>query len=77
MNNPLQLLVTALQRGADPTQLIAQMARNNPQMAQASRMISGKSPQQLQQMAMNMAAERGTSVEDIARQLGIQLPSNR
>lgn len=72
MNNPLQLLVTALQRGADPTQMIAQMARNNPQMAQASRMISGKSPQQLQQMAMNMCRERGTTPEAVLRQLGLK-----
>lgn len=72
MNNPLQLLVTAVQRGADPTQMIAQMARNNPQMAQASRMISGKSPQQLQQMAINMCRERGTSPEAVLRQLGIK-----
>lgn len=72
MNNPLQLLVTALQRGADPTQMIAQMARNNPQMAQASRMISGKSPQQLQQMAINMCRERGTSPEAVLRQLGLK-----
>lgn len=72
MNNPLQLLVTAVQRGADPTQMIAQMARNNPQMAQASRMISGKSPQRLQQMAINMCRERGTSPEAVLRQLGIK-----
>lgn len=72
MNNPLQLLVAALQRGADPTQMIAQMARNNPQMAQASRMISGKSPQQLQQMALNMCRERGTSPEAVLRQLGLK-----
>lgn len=72
MNNPLQLLVTALQRGADPAQMIAQMARNNPQMAQASRMISGKSPQQLQQIAMNMCRECGTTPEAVLRQLGIK-----
>ena len=72
MNNPLQLLVTALRRGADPTQMIAQMARNNPQMAQASRMISGKSPQQLQQMAINMCRERGIKPEDVLRQLGLK-----
>ena len=72
MNNPLQLLVTALRHGADPTQMIAQMARNNPQMAQASRMISGKSPQQLQQMAMNMCRECGTTPEAVLRQLGLK-----
>ncbi len=72
MNNPLQLLMNAVQRGADPTKIIAQMAKNNPQMAQASRMISGKSPQQLQQMAINMCRERGTNPEEVLRQLGIK-----
>lgn len=71
-NNPMQLLVTALQRGADPRQLINQMARNNPQMAQAAQMIGGKNPQQLQQMAMNMCRECGTTPEAVLRQLGIK-----
>lgn len=71
-NNPMQLLVTALQRGADPRQLINQMARNNPQMAQAAQMISGKNPQQLQQIAMNMCRECGTTPEAVLRQLGIK-----
>lgn len=72
MNNPLQLLVAALQRGADPTQMIAQMARSNPQMAQAAQMISGKSPQQLQQMAINMCRERGTTPEAVLKSLGLR-----
>ena len=49
------------------------MPMNNPLM----QMMHGKSPEQLRQIANNMAAERGTTVEDIARQLGIQVPSNR
>ena len=72
MNNPLQLLITAAMNGGNVNQMINQMARNNPQMAQASRMISGKSPQQLQQMAMNMCRERGTSPEAVLRQLGLK-----
>ena len=72
MNNPLQLLITAAMNGGNVNQVINQMARNNPQMAQASRMISGKSPQQLQQMAINMCRERGTSPDAVLRQLGIK-----
>lgn len=72
MNNPLQLLITAAMNGGNVNQMINQMARSNPQMAQASRMISGKSPQQLQQMAMNMCRERGTSPEAVLRQLGFK-----
>lgn len=71
-NNPMQLLITAAMNGGNVNQMINQMARSNPQMAQASRMISGKSPQQLQQMAINMCRERGTSPEEVLRQLGIK-----
>lgn len=51
--------------------MIQQMAQSNPQMAQAMQFIQGKSPQQLQQIATNMAKERGTTVEQIARQMGL------
>ncbi|MFR5024750.1 MAG: hypothetical protein ACLTC3_00405 [Evtepia gabavorous] len=53
------------------------MAGQNPQVAQALKMIQGKNPQQLKTMAENMAKERGVSINDIARQLGINNPSNR
>lgn len=58
-------------RGGNPLQLLQQMSVNDPQAAQALKMLSGKSPQQLQQMAQNMARERGTTVEAVARQLGL------
>ena len=71
-SNPMQLILTAMRNGGNPTALVNQMARNNPQMAQAARMISGKSPQQLQQMAMNMCRERGTTPEAVLQQLGLR-----
>ena len=54
-----------------------QMAQNNPQVRQVMQMMQGKSSAELRQMANNIAAERGTTVEDVARQLGITIPSNR
>ena len=77
MNNPMIMLMQAVQSGRNPMQLIQQMAQSNPQMAQAAQMIRGKNPAQLQQMAHNVARERGTTVEEVARSLGIQIPSNR
>ena len=71
MNNPMQLILTAMRNGGDPRRLIEQMARQNPQMAQAAQMISGKSPQQLQRMAMNMCRECGTTPEAVLRSLRI------
>lgn len=77
MNNPMMQMMALLQAGQNPNAILRMMAQTNPQVRQVMQIFNGKTPQQLQQMAMNMAAERGTSIEDVARQLGIQIPSNR
>ena len=77
MNDPMAQMMSLLRAGQNPNAILAMMAQSNPQVRQVMQMFNGKTPQQLQLMARNMAAERGTSIEDIARQLGIQLPSNR
>ena len=63
--------------GKSPEQAVQMLARQNPQVQQAMQMLSGKNPAELEQIARNMAKERGTTIEDIARSLGIQIPSNR
>ena len=55
--------------------LMQQMAGQNPQLAQAMRMIHGKNPQQLRQMAINMAKEKGVTVQQVAQQYGLKLPN--
>lgn len=70
MLNMMQLVNIARQ-GGDPRQLIQQAAQSDPRASMALRMMEGKTPAQLQQMAQNMAKERGLSVQDIAKQLGI------
>ena len=77
MNNPMMHMLAAMKNGRDPMQILHSMAQRDPQVSQIMRMMQGKSSNELRQMAQNMAAERGTSVEDIARQLGISIPSNR
>lgn len=77
MINPMMQMVGMLRNGKDPRQFLMQMAQNNPQVRQVMQMMQGKSPEELRRMADNIAAERGTTVEDVARQLGIMIPSNR
>ena len=77
MNNPLMMLVQTMRGGGDPRQLRQKMAGQNPQESKALKMIQGENPPQLKTMAENMAKERGVSINDIARQLGINNPSNR
>lgn len=53
--------------------VLQQMAQSNPQVQQALGMMQGKSDSQLEQMAKNMAAERGLKIEDIANSLGLKM----
>lgn len=71
MNNPVMALVQAMQHGRNPMALMQAMAQQNPQVAQALQMMQGKSPQQLQSMAQNMARERGVDLNQMLRQMGI------
>lgn len=72
--NPAMQMLDAMRRGQDPKQVLMGMARSNPQINQVMQMIQGKSPDQLRQIAVNMAAERGTSIEAVAQSLGLTPP---
>ena len=64
-------LVNLARNGGNPMMLMQQMAGQNPQMQQAISMIQGKTPEQLKQMAENMAKERGMTVEQVAKNIGL------
>lgn len=77
MNNPMLQIQQLMRAGKNPNAVLQIMAQSNPQVRQVMQMMNGKSPAQLEQMARNMAKERGTTIEDVARSLGIAIPSNR
>lgn len=77
MNNPIMQIQQLMQAGKNPNAVLQMLAQSNPQVRQVMSMMNGKSPAELEQMARNMAKERGTTIEDIARSMGIQIPSNR
>ena len=71
MSNPIFQLANIARNGGNAIQMLQRMASQNPQAAQAINLIQGKTPQQLQQIATNMAKERGTTPQEIARSLGL------
>lgn len=77
MNNPMLQIQQLMRAGKNPNAVLQIMAQSNPQVRQVMQMMNGKTPAQLEQMARNMAKERGTTIEDVARSLGIAIPSNR
>lgn len=71
MSNPIFQIASLARNGGNAMQMLQRMAAQNPRAAQAINMIQGKTPQQLQQIATNMARERGTTPQEIARSLGL------
>lgn len=71
MNNPIAMLLNIARNGGDPMAAMQQMAQSSPQMRQAVQMIQGKSTAELQQMAQNIARERGIDLNELLRQMGI------
>ena len=76
-SNPLMALMQLARSGGNPMQMLSQMAGRDPRAAQAMKLIHGKNPQQLRQVAENMAKERGTTLDEIARQMGVNLPNGK
>ena len=73
MSNPMMSMIQMAMGGMSPMQYLQQRMGQNPQIAQAMNLIQGKTPEQLRQIADNMAKQRGTTVEEISRQYGIPL----
>lgn len=70
MNPMAMLMQMARTRSGNPAPLLEQLARQNPALRQAMDMTRGKTPQEVRQIADNMARQRGTTVEDILRRMG-------
>lgn len=71
--NPMQV-IQMLQRGANPNQLMMQLAQSNPAVRQAMQMVNGKTPDQIRDIAQQMAKQRGIDLNQLTQQLGIRLP---
>jgi hypothetical protein len=51
---------------------IQAMYGNNPVMQRAMQMMQGKNPQEVQQIAMNLARQKGVDLPALLSQLGIK-----
>lgn len=75
--NPIQMMMQAAMQGVSPAQFLAQQAGQNPQMQQIYKMVNGKSPDELRQMADNMLRQRGTSFDQVAQQFFQQMGAQK
>ncbi len=73
MNSPFEL-IQALRAGGNPNQMMRMAIQNHPVVRRAAQMMNGKTPEQVREMAYQMAAQRGIDLDQMAQQLGIRLP---
>lgn len=73
MMNPMQL-IQMFRGGGNPMQLLTQMSRSNPMIGQALRMTNGKTPNEMRNMAQEMARQQGVDLNQLADSMGLKLP---
>ena len=76
-NNPLVFMMNAMRRGGSPQTLLQQLAQQDPRAQQVLQILGNKPSRQQREIVQNMARERGVDLDNLARSLGIQIPSNR
>ena len=76
--NPFMMMMQAMQGGMNPMQWIQQHAGSNPQVRQLMQIVQGKSPQELREVAANMARQRGLDYgsleQQFAQKYGLRRP---
>lgn len=70
--NPMMRMIQLMRNGQSPMGMMQEMAMQDPRAQQAVNMIQGKSPQQLEQTARNMAREKGIDLDMVMRQMGLR-----
>ena len=68
---PLPQLVQMLRASGNPRAYLEAQARNNPVIAKALQMTNGKSPEEVMQIAQNLAAAQGADLDAVKKQLGV------
>ena len=74
--NPFQLF-QMFQNAQNPYALVQQLAGNNPQMQQVVNNLQGKTPQELEQYARNVAQSKGINLNQYLKQFGLNIPSTK
>ena len=73
MLNPMQL-IQLIQGGGNPIQMLNQMSRTNPMVGQVLRMTNGRTPNEMRNMAQEIARQRGVDLNQLAESMGRKLP---
>lgn len=71
-NNPIAKILNVVRNNGDPSEMIQQVVQSHPQRDQIQQIVKGKSDRDLFSTAENMCRERGTSIDEVLAQFGIE-----
>lgn len=71
-NNTMQQLMQAMKSGKRPQDVLPQLAKSDPTVAQAMKIISGNTPQAVTGIIQQMAAKNGITIPDLMARMGLK-----
>ena len=71
-NNTMQTMMDAMRSGKRPQDVLPQLAKQDPAVAQAMQIISGNAPQAVTGIIQQMAAKQGLTISSLMARLGIK-----
>ena len=71
-NDTMRQLMDAYRAGKRPQDVLPQLAKSDPTVMQAMKIISGNAPQAVTGIIQNLAAKRGVTIPALIERLGIR-----
>lgn len=71
-NNTMQQLMQAWKTGKRPQDVLPQLAKSDPAVAQAMQIISGNTPQAVTGIIQQMAAKNGITIPALMARMGLK-----
>ena len=71
-SNTMQQLMQAMKAGKRPQDVLPQLAKSDPTVAQAMQIISGNTPQAVTGIIQQMAAKNGITVPALMARMGLK-----
>lgn len=71
-NNTMQQLMQAMKSGKRPRDVLPQLAKHDPTVAQAMQIINGNTPQAVTGIIQQMAAKNGITIPALMARIGLK-----
>ena len=72
----LMQALSMFQTSKNPMDVMSLISKNNPQLQNLLGVLRGKTPQELEQYARNMAQSRGIDLSQYMKQFGVNISAN-